>query len=328
MIETAQGSEVEDEDDDSATTQTCNESIVVQKDGMVTNQEAKVPIEGIVVTATSPNDDAVTTITESIVSHTDEIEKDYFFNTKGLLKKPNASEDPLWAERKEKVREAIDSILKDKMTVEAQRLGLCINHEGVDVTVTNFREIGCAWRRIPFDLDRAGIVNSVMNVQFDTDKAYEFYIERDIMKNLNIDYIKGVKGKGDIAKMVTRRKAELVKNLNYRGATTHGFKISKIRSRKQVELEGKRKPKKKAAFQVFSGDNGGKWYKADGEEYSSSPTSNTKQVTADKELLIKIRTLEQQLAKNEKVLSLYDNTVLIYYKYLTLSFSLFNRKRR
>ena len=77
-------------------------------------------------------------------SHTNQIEKEYFFNTSGLLKKPNASEDPLWAERKEKVREAIDSILKDKMTVEAQRLGLCINHEGVDVTVTNFREIGCA----------------------------------------------------------------------------------------------------------------------------------------------------------------------------------------
>ena len=54
-------------------------------------------------------------------------------------------------------------------------------------------------------------MNSVMNVQFDTDKAYEFYIERDIMKTLNIDYIKGVKGKGDIAKMVKRRKAELVK---------------------------------------------------------------------------------------------------------------------
>ena len=164
MIETTQGSEAEDEDDDSATTQTCNESMVVQKDDKVTNHEPKVPIEGMYVTGTSPNDDAVTTITESIVSHTDEIDKDYFFNSKGLLKKPNANDDPLWADRKEKVREAIDFILKDKMTVEAQRMGLCINHEGVDVVVTNFREIGCAWRRVPFDLERAGIVNSVMNV--------------------------------------------------------------------------------------------------------------------------------------------------------------------
>ena len=328
MIETGQESDGRDEDDDSATTQTCNESVGVQKDGMVTNQGAKVPIEGIVVNATCPNDDAVTTITESVVCNTDEIAKDYFFNAKGLLRKPNASEDPLWADRKEKVREVIDSILKDKMTVEAQRLGLCINQDGVDVIVTNFREIGCAWRRTPFDVDRAGIMNSVMNVQFDTDAAYEFYIERDIMKTLNIDYIKGVKGKGDIAKMVTKRKAELVKNLNYRGAATHGFKISKIRSRKQVEVEGKRKPKKKAAFQVFSSEEGGKWYKADGAEYSSSPTLNNNQGTSDKKLLIKIRTLEQQLAKNEKVISLSDIILLIYYIYLTLSLSLFDRKRR
>ena len=79
---------------------------------------------------------------------------------------------------------------------------------------------------------------------------------------------------------------------------------------------------------MFSGDQGGKWYKADGEDYSSSPTSKNSQVTADNDLLIKIRTLEQKLAKTEKVLSLYDNTVLIIYKYLTLSFSFFNRKRR
>ena len=72
-----------------------------------------------------------------------------------------------------------------------------------------------------------------------------------------------------------------------------------------MELEGKRKPKTKAAFQVFSGDQGEKWYKADGEDYSSSPTSKNSQVSADNDLLIKIRTLEQKLAKTEKVLSLY-----------------------
>ena len=60
------------------------------------------------------------------------------------IEKADMNEGPLWAGRKEKVREAIDSILKDKMTVEAQRMGLSINHEGVDVVVTNFREIGCA----------------------------------------------------------------------------------------------------------------------------------------------------------------------------------------
>ena len=72
--------------------------------------------------------------------------------------------------------EAINLTLKDKMTHEVQRMGLCLNNNEVDVVVTNFREIGSAWRRIPFDLDRAGIVNSVMNVQFDADKSYKFYI--------------------------------------------------------------------------------------------------------------------------------------------------------
>ena len=147
---------------------------------MIIPLQTKIPMNcwwlEITVTATSQNDDAVTTITERVVSHIDEIDKDYFFNAKGILKKPSANEDPFWADRKEKVREAIDSILKGKMTLEAQRMVLTVNREGVDVVVTNFREIGCAWRRVPFDLDRAGIVNSVMNVQFDTDKAYEFYI--------------------------------------------------------------------------------------------------------------------------------------------------------
>ena len=109
------------------------------------------------------------------------------------------------------------------------------------------------------DFKRAGIFNCVMNIQFDTDKSNEFYIDSNIMKTLNIDYIKGVKGKGNIAKIVTRRKAELVKNLNYRGVMIHSYKISKIQSRKHMEMEGKRKPKTKAVFQAISGTDVGKW---------------------------------------------------------------------
>ena len=112
------------------------------------------------------------------------------------------------------------------------------------------------------------------------------------MKSLNIDYIKGVKGKGDIAKIVTRRKAKLMKNLNYRGLMTHGYKISKIQSRKQVEIEGKRKPKTKVAFQVVSGVDGGKWYTSDAKDYLSSPCSRNTQVSNDKELILKIHDLE------------------------------------
>ena len=106
---------IEDADDDiSTTTEHSDESLVVQNENKVMDPIEGSPIEVITVTATSQNDDAVTTITESVASDIDEIDKDYFFNTKGILKKPSVNEDPLWADRKEKVREAIDSILKDK----------------------------------------------------------------------------------------------------------------------------------------------------------------------------------------------------------------------
>lgn len=72
-----------------------------------------------------------------------------------------------------------------------------------------------------------------------------------------------------------------------------------------MELEGKRKPKIKAAFQVISGDQGGKWYKADGKDYLSSPSSKNRQPSADNDLLLMIRNLEQKLTKTEKVLLLY-----------------------
>ena len=82
-----------------------------------------------------------------------------------------------------------------------------------------------------FNITRVGTINYFLNVQFYSNNGYEFYIERGIMTSLYINYIKSnVKGKGDIAKMVMKRKAELVKNLNYQGLKTHGCKITKIRS--------------------------------------------------------------------------------------------------
>ena len=98
-------------------------------------------IEDLIVTAASTNSYTVTTITESMVGYVDEIMKDHFFNTKGLLKNPTKEDNPLWANRKEKVREAIDLILNDKVTAETQRLELSIYKDGNDVVVTNFREI-------------------------------------------------------------------------------------------------------------------------------------------------------------------------------------------
>ena len=152
----------------------------------------------------------------------------------------------------------IDCVLKDKMTTDTQKLGVIYEKQGEEIIVANFREIGKAWKRSPFELSRAGLLNQVCNGQFDKDKGYEFYIERDIMKDLRLDYVAG-KGKGDIAKMVTRRKAELVKNMSYRSNKTHSLKLRKIRTKKQVEDEGQRKPRMKAAFQVaqFNGEGRG-----------------------------------------------------------------------
>ena len=55
-------------------------------------------------------------------------------------------------------------------------MGLCINHEGVDAVVKNFREIGCAWRRFSFHIERAGIVNCVMNVHFDNNRQHPYNV--------------------------------------------------------------------------------------------------------------------------------------------------------
>ena len=57
------------------------------------------------------------------------------------------------------------------------------------------------------------------------------------MKDLKLDY-EGGAGKGDIVKMVRRRKAELVRYINYTASQTHGFKLQKIRMKEQVEEEG------------------------------------------------------------------------------------------
>ena len=202
------------------------------------------------------------------------------------------------------MREDIDSTLKDKMTAEAQRLGLPLNKDGVDVVVTNFREIGNTWRKMTFDLNRAGIINCVMNVQFDTNKSYELYIEYNIMKSPNIDYIKGVKGKVDIGKIVTRRKVELMNNLNYQGLMTHGYKILNIRSRKQVEIEEKRKPKTNTAFQVISGTGVGKWYTSDAKDCSVSSLCVEKaQESNDREPILKICDIKTKLARTQKILN-------------------------
>ena len=49
------------------------------------------------------------------------------------------------------------------------------------------------------------------------------------------------------------------------------YNINEIWSRKHVEIEGNRKPKNKAAFQVISGADVRIWYTQEAKDYPVSP---------------------------------------------------------
>ena len=76
MMESVQRGEDEDEDDN--TTQTCDNSLVVQTEDKYPNQKTMVLIEGLRITTISQNDDAATILIESVISNVDEIERTNF----------------------------------------------------------------------------------------------------------------------------------------------------------------------------------------------------------------------------------------------------------
>ena len=120
----------------------------------------------------------------------------------------------------------IDGVLKEEMIIKAQRLQVTCKKQDKQYVVGIFQEIGRAWKQLPFELLRAALLNQTCNGVFNKDKGYEFYMETDVMKELKLD-CDGVKGKGDIAKMTTRRQAESAKNINCTTSQTHGFKLQK-----------------------------------------------------------------------------------------------------
>ena len=121
------------------------------------------------------------------------------------------------------------------------------------------------------------------------------------MKELRLNYVVG-KEKGDISKMVTRRETEIVKNMNYRLNKTHGLKLRKISTKKQVEDEGQRKPRMKAAFQVQQCNGEGTWYTKDTEDYSTASSITFKYEGKDNTKLVRIiAELKEKLATSEKV---------------------------
>ena len=139
-----------------------------------------------------------------------------------------------------------------------------------------------------------GVFDSRKNV------GYEYYLERSIMKELNLEYTNCNKGRGCIAAMISRRKADLAKNIMKRAELTHQTKISKKRTHEQTEKEGLRNNKPKFAFQI-KGNNGNDSYNTDGSKYDDDllPDDESKMLTEYKQ---KIKDLEKKLSVAKKVL--------------------------
>ena len=145
------------------------------------------------------------------------------------------------------------------MIIEGQILLLTFKKYEKKHLVISFKEIGKVWQSIIFQVERKGQINYIVNGQVDNNSSYEFYIKRDVMKEISLDYVVETKGKGDIVKMATKRKADLVKSINFRGLNTHGCKVSIISTRKQVKNVGAHKPKDRDYFQVSIGSEDGTW---------------------------------------------------------------------
>jgi len=160
-----------------------------------------------------------------------------------------------------------------------------------------FKDIGKAWKSIPFQVEKARQIDHIINGQLDNDSGYEFYIKRDIMKGLNLGVVE-MKRKGYVAMTVTRIKAGMVKNINLQDLNKHGCKILKIRTRNQVENLEARKPKGRASFQVLVRSEDGTWYTKDGENYSVTS------FIAIKEIFIKSEVLSKRIKELEKLLAL------------------------
>ena len=69
-----------------------------------------------------------------------------------------------WANLKNKVMNAIDGELKDRMTIEAQRMKLTLMRGDQQQLVSSFKEIGKVWKMIPLHDDTARKINQIINV--------------------------------------------------------------------------------------------------------------------------------------------------------------------
>ena len=192
----------------------------------------------------------------------------------------------------------IDSELKDRMLKEAQKVGLRFGKDDRKFLVENFSEIGKSWKT-DGSVENAQKINQVIYGIFDASQGYKDYLEKDIMSKLKLEYNDEIKGRGCIAMMVTRQKADLAKCVMKRASLTHDTRITKQRTSEQAKSEGVQKPKVKYSFEIKS-TTGNKWYNKDGSDYSEEKIAIT-ETSQETELKRRIKELEKQLDNRVKV---------------------------
>ena len=161
--------------------------------------------DGDIVTASIENDSETRRISRELFLMVDEQKVNYKMKTSV----------PDWAELREKVKKTIDDYLKLIIIKYAQESRMVVTHQNVSRVIVNYSEIGKSWKNdgSPSNQEK---LNQVMTRNFKKDKGYEVRIEESVMREHNLSYIdelKGTKGKvfkGCIARMVTRRKVEMV----------------------------------------------------------------------------------------------------------------------
>ena len=113
-------------------------------------------------------------------------------------------------------------------------MGLCFGKVNHKFLVENFSEIGHSWKT-DGSVENALKINQVIYGIFDASQGYEYYLEKDIMSKLKLEYSNEIKGRGCITMMVTRRMADLAKCVMKRASLTHDTKITKQRTSEQAK---------------------------------------------------------------------------------------------
>ena len=136
----------------------------------------------------------------------------------------------------------------------------------------------------------------------------------EVMRQVKVKYEDGVLGKGCIVMMAMRRKSGMVQTTMKRAWTTHEGKILINRTKTEIEIEGRRKPKRKGSFKIHS-NSVSTWYDKGGSEYTGNGKIKlTKCISEHDDLTNMIFELEGIIVDKEKV------HICIYYFHVDLIF--------